>query len=97
MLQSGAGADADEEIDPRKLRHDLRTPINAVKGYGEMLIEDAASAGHETFVADLAQLLTAADGMLARIDALVDFSGQPAGLLPRPGRSIMPRSAELCG
>ena len=26
----------------RTLRHDLRTPINAIKGYGEMLREDAA-------------------------------------------------------
>ena len=26
----------------RMLRHDLRTPINAIKGYGEMLREDAA-------------------------------------------------------
>jgi adenylate cyclase len=66
-----------EAIDPRKLRHDLRTPMNAVKGYGEMLIEDAAGAGRDTFVADLSRLLTAVQGMLARIDALVDFTGQP--------------------
>ena len=29
----------------RTLRHDLRTPINAIKGYGEMLREDAADGG----------------------------------------------------
>src|SRR5262245_48584738 len=28
-------------FDQSKLRHDLRTPINAIKGYGEMLVEDA--------------------------------------------------------
>jgi len=27
-----------------QLRHDLRTPINAVKGYGEMIVEDATDA-----------------------------------------------------
>jgi class 3 adenylate cyclase/CheY-like chemotaxis protein len=42
-----------------------------------MLIEDAANAGRETLVADLSRLLTAVEGVLARIDALVDFSGQP--------------------
>ena len=29
----------------RTLRHDLRTPMNAIKGYGEMLREDAADRG----------------------------------------------------
>jgi adenylate cyclase len=71
-------AQTGEVIDPRKLRHDLRTPMNAIKGYGEMLIEDAGGAGRETFVADLSRLLTAVEGVLARIDALVDFTGQPA-------------------
>ncbi|MET0445363.1 MAG: adenylate/guanylate cyclase domain-containing protein [Pseudorhodoplanes sp.] len=59
-----------------KLRHDLRTPINAVKGYGEMIIEDARDGGQEALLPDLEKLLAAADGMLARIDALVAFSGQ---------------------
>ena len=26
----------------KKLRHELRTPINAIKGYGEMVLEDMA-------------------------------------------------------
>ncbi len=58
-----------------KLRHDLRTPINAVKGYGEMIVEDARDSGHESLLPDLQKLLAAADGMLERIDALVAFSG----------------------
>ena len=58
-----------------RLRHDLRTPINAVKGYAEMLIEDATDAGHTFMVSDLRKLLEAADGMLERIDALVAFTG----------------------
>ena len=40
-------------FDQFKLRHDLRTPINAIKGYGEMLAEDAADTnGHEVLLAD---------------------------------------------
>jgi len=58
-----------------ELRHDLRTPINAIKGYGEMLAEDAEADGHAVLLADLGKLLGAAEGMLKRIDALVDFQG----------------------
>src|SRR5436853_985576 len=64
-------------FDQSKLRHDLRTPINAIKGYGEMLVEDAAGL-HDMLLADLDKLLTAADAMLKRIDALVDFRGDSA-------------------
>ena len=44
-----------------QLRHDLRTPINAVKGYGEMIVEDAMDSGHEAIVSDLRKLLDAAE------------------------------------
>lgn len=69
----------DEAEDYRsRLRHDLRTPINAIKGYAEMIAEDAAEAGHDAIVSDLQKLLDAAEGMLARIDALVSFTGTAA-------------------
>ena len=59
----------------RTLRHDLRTPINAIKGYGEMLREDvAAEASAPAFVGDLDKLLNEATLLLSRIDALVIFS-----------------------
>src|SRR5262249_11992307 len=67
-----------------RLRHDLRTPINAVKGYGEMLLEEAQGAAATEFVGDLKNLLGAADRLLHRIDALVrlateepDLGGSP--------------------
>jgi class 3 adenylate cyclase len=59
-----------------RLRHDLRTPINAVKGYGEMILEDAEAGGHDALLPDLRKLLAAAEDLLARVDALVAFSGQ---------------------
>ncbi len=62
----------------RTLRHDLRTPINAIKGYGEMLREDAVDGSAETFVADLDKLLGEAALLLDRIDGLVMYSGGDA-------------------
>ena len=61
----------------RTLRHDLRTPINAIKGYGEMLREDAADRSSESFVADLDKLLKEATLLLARIDDLVTYGDAP--------------------
>src|SRR5262245_40406660 len=62
----------------RTLHHDLRTPINAIKGYGEMLREDAADGSAESFVADLDNLLKEATLLLGRIDGLVTYSGGDA-------------------
>jgi adenylate cyclase len=62
----------------RTLRHDLRTPINAIKGYGEMLREDAAGDGAGALVTDLDKLLAEATLLLDRIDGLVTFSGGDA-------------------
>jgi len=76
LRQEGEASDIDGYR--AKLRHDLRTPINAVKGYGEMMVEDARDAGHDSLLPDLEKLLAAADGMLDRIDALVAFSGDAA-------------------
>jgi class 3 adenylate cyclase/CheY-like chemotaxis protein len=72
-LHSRTG-DADYEAFRSRLRHDLRTPINAIKGYGEMLLEDANEARAEAFVRDLDKMLAAAKHLLSRIDSLVDFS-----------------------
>ena len=74
--QAAGGADLAEYR--RTLRHDLRTPINAIKGYGEMLREDAADGGADALVADLDKLLGEATLLLDRIDGLVTFSGSDA-------------------
>jgi class 3 adenylate cyclase/CheY-like chemotaxis protein len=44
-------------------RHNLRTPINHILGYGEMLMEDAEEQGKPKLVPDLRQILE--DGRLA--------------------------------
>lgn len=79
QLALRAGA-TDLEAFRGKLRHDLRTPINAIKGYGEMLIEDARAEGHEGFAKDLEKLLDSAAQMLDRIDSLAKVSSiEPGG------------------
>lgn len=55
----------------RRLRHDLRTPLNAVIGYSEMLIEDLDGAGDNGLREDLTKLKQAADQLLGQIDAMV--------------------------
>ncbi|MDW6020413.1 adenylate/guanylate cyclase domain-containing protein [Mesorhizobium sp. BAC0120] len=58
-----------------KLRHDLRTSLNAIIGYSEMVIEDLdRSIGADALRPDLERLLVEARQLLNRIDAIVDLS-----------------------
>ena len=90
--------DGDYETFRSRLRHDLRTPMNAVKGYGEMLLEDALAAHAQVFVRDLGNMLEAVKRLLARIDSLVDLAhteliadpGVPTPLLNRLSHMVRP-------
>ncbi len=57
---------------PKNLRHQLRTPLNQIIGYGEMLEEEARDNAHEQYLADLRKIGTAARNLLALIDKHVD-------------------------
>jgi phosphoserine phosphatase RsbU/P len=50
------------------LRHDLRTPINQIIGYSELLMEEAADAGHGGYDADLKKINGAAKTLLGLIN-----------------------------
>lgn len=52
----------------RKIRHDLRSPINQIIGFAEMLREDAEAAGLESFVGDLHKIESAARHMVDLVD-----------------------------
>ena len=69
----------------RNLRHDLRTPISAIKGFGEMLLEDAQAQDNTEQVRDLEKLLQTTARLLDQIDALVDFDGVS---LPTPPADV---------
>ena len=54
------------------MRHQLRTPINAMIGYSEMLLEDAADRGQEDFIPDLQRIHTASNQLLAHVNDIFD-------------------------
>jgi adenylate cyclase len=55
-----------------QIRHDLRTPINAIVGYSEMLLEDGEWGARVDLREELASLREASADVLARIDAALD-------------------------
>jgi adenylate cyclase len=70
------------------LRHELRTPINAILGYSEMLIEDAEEAGAEEVVADLGKIRAAGKQLLASVDRLLHPDGTDPGLAAEEIESV---------
>jgi hypothetical protein len=74
----------------RVLRHDLRSPIGVIKGFAEMLLEDAADARNEVQARHLRTLIEATTDLLPRVDALADFplTSRPSvsGSSPGPER-----------
>jgi class 3 adenylate cyclase len=70
-----------------KIRHDLRTPINQIIGYSELLQEEAEDEGLESMVDDLGKITGAAKRMLGLLEsafanpaaiAAMKRSGEPA-------------------
>ena len=73
-------AGPDEGLDARStqraflahMRHQLRTPINAMIGYSEMLMEDAADRGQEDFIPDLQRIHMASNQLLVHVNDIFD-------------------------
>ena len=74
------GRDAPDALG--QLRHDLKTPINQIIGYSEMLAEDAEDNGQEEALADLQKIGAAAKTLLELIDREI-----------RPGRVALAGAA----
>ncbi len=83
----------------RELRHDLRTPLNQLLGYAEMLLEDAAAVPVPGFEAGLREVHQSGQQLLALVnDALAPARGEPsAEQLKALGRSLGERLAPLGG
>jgi phosphoserine phosphatase RsbU/P len=68
------------------LRHDLRTPINQIVGYSELLIEETGDAGHTSYLPDLERIRGAAKTLLNLInDNLTDERLTLAGEIVEAG------------
>ena len=71
-------SDAEREADLSQraflanLRHELRTPINGIIGYSEMLLEDADTKGYGEFVSDLRKVLQGGRELLALVNDILD-------------------------
>ena len=61
------------------LRHELRTPINHIIGYAELLLEEAADAGSEAGVPDLENIREAGNHLLIYINTILDPAQLAAG------------------
>ena len=63
-----------EDLSPANVRHTLRTPLNHIIGYSEMLMEEAGDRGLEAFTADLQKIHKAGKQLLGFIN---DFFERP--------------------
>ncbi len=70
--------DSNFDIDDKaKLRHDLRTPLNQIIGYSEMLMEDAAEPGNAELLTPLRTIREEAKQLLKAIQIrLADSAGR---------------------
>lgn len=59
----------------RALRHDLRTPLNQIVGYCELIVEEAEDQGDERWSAPLRSTLAQARELLAQVDRLGGSAG----------------------
>src|SRR5438132_3037174 len=55
---------AHRKMDEASMHHEVRTPLNQVIGYAEMLQEQAKELGHDSFVSDLQKVHSAARRLL---------------------------------
>jgi CheY-like chemotaxis protein len=76
-----------------KLRHDLRTALNAILGYSDMILEDSAQLDHPELLAELRQLRADAATFLSAVDALLD--PRQLGELRRPIAAVLSRGERL--
>jgi PAS domain S-box-containing protein len=61
------------------MSHEMRTPLNAIIGYSELLQEEAADLGYTDFTPDLEKIRTASRQLQALIGDLLDLSKVEAG------------------
>ena len=61
------------------MTHELRTPMNAILGYSEMLKEEAEELDETEFVSDLSKINSSGKHLLGLINDILDYSKMEAG------------------
>jgi class 3 adenylate cyclase len=74
-----------------RLRHEFRTPLNAIKGYGELLVEEIGESGSKTLLTDLGKVIDLADRLLGEIDRIVEAAAAaPLNIIGNVLQTIKP-------
>lgn len=71
-------------IDDPSIRHDLRTPLNHVLGYGEMLAHEAADLGRDDARLPLESIVRAGREILTRLDEVLAVARSAAPIQAAP-------------
>ena len=61
------------------MSHEVRTPLNAVIGYSEMLLEEVEEGGHKELIPDLKRINSAGKFLLGVLSDILDYSRIEAG------------------
>ena len=67
-----------------QLRHDLRTPINAILGYSDILLEDLPESGDRTSISPLKKIHACGQQLLTLINTLTKAATRLAPTQERP-------------
>ncbi|MEL7523049.1 MAG: histidine kinase dimerization/phospho-acceptor domain-containing protein, partial [Cyanobacteria bacterium J06553_1] len=67
-----------------QLRHDLRTPINAILGYSDILLEDLPESGDRTAISPLKKIHACGQQLLTLINTLTKEATRLAPTQERP-------------
>jgi signal transduction histidine kinase len=73
-----------------RMSHEMRTPLNAIIGYCELIQEDAIATGHHDFIPDLQKIHSSGKHLLALISDILDISKIEAGMM-----ELMPEKFDI--
>lgn len=91
MSDDAPGPDrSDQPSSLSSMRHTLRTPLNHIIGYSEMLLEEAEERDLKGFVADLQKIRAAGKQLLRLINDLFDATSPQAGSTSRTPKTAEP-------
>ncbi len=68
--------------DLHQTSHELRTPVNYIIGYGELLMEQCDDLQQAGFKIDLGKIIAAAKSWLGMMEALITAQGVPPSVAP---------------